>query len=129
MYLLLRNEQQSGPYTLEDLVSLKLSPADRVQIAGESSDWQVPGDIPELAPYVSSLHETAITSTIIKTKFSIRGCVDEISGSPSLHLVKQQQGLKRPNCVVSEIARLQVIFMPGITGKNNTFKYIVWIDF
>jgi len=58
-YLLLREERQSGPYTLEDLVACRLVPGDRIRY-DEDGEWKAPEAFPELLPYISSLHEVAI---------------------------------------------------------------------
>src|SRR5439155_8615217 len=53
LYLLLRNNQQSGPYSLEELLQLQLKPFDLVWVEGRSAAWQYPGEIPALQTYVA----------------------------------------------------------------------------
>ena len=52
VYLLLRNNQQTGPHSLEDLVRLKLKPFDLVWVEGRSAAWQYPDEVAALKPYV-----------------------------------------------------------------------------
>jgi hypothetical protein len=47
-YLLLRNNQQSGPYTLEEVKQLPLQPKDLIWIIGQSAGWRYPEEIPAL---------------------------------------------------------------------------------
>jgi hypothetical protein len=54
LYLLLRNNQQSGPYSLEELLQLNLKPFDLVWVEGRSAAWQYPEEIAALHPYVPS---------------------------------------------------------------------------
>jgi hypothetical protein len=53
VYLLLRNNKQSGPYSLEEILQLNLKPFDLVWMHGRSAAWQYPGEIETLKPYVS----------------------------------------------------------------------------
>jgi hypothetical protein len=48
VYLLLRNNHQTGPFTLEELVQQKIRPADLVWIEGKSQAWSYPSEIKEL---------------------------------------------------------------------------------
>lgn len=52
VYLLLRNNQQTGPYNLEELLQLQLKPFDLVWVDGRSAAWRYPGEIDALKPYV-----------------------------------------------------------------------------
>lgn len=52
IYLLLRSNKQTGPYTLEELLQLNLKPFDLVWVDGRSAAWQYPFEIPALKPYV-----------------------------------------------------------------------------
>lgn len=52
VYLLLRSNKQTGPYSLEELLQLNLKPFDLVWVDGRSAAWQYPSEIPSLKPYV-----------------------------------------------------------------------------
>jgi hypothetical protein len=56
-YLLLRNNKESGPYSLEDLVSLGLKAYDLVWVKGKSAAWRYPGEIPELQEWAPAVEE------------------------------------------------------------------------
>jgi hypothetical protein len=53
VYLLLRNNQQTGPYSLEELTNLPLKPFDLIWVEGKSFGWSYPGEIESLKPYVA----------------------------------------------------------------------------
>ena len=57
-YLLLRNNKQSGPYSVEELRSMGLRALDLVWVEKKSSCWRYPSEIRELAPFASSAEET-----------------------------------------------------------------------
>ena len=48
-YILLRDNQEMGSYSLKDLKTFGLTSTDLIWIEGESTCWLYPGDIPELA--------------------------------------------------------------------------------
>lgn len=48
VYLLLRNNRQQGPYSLDELLQQKLQPLDLVWVEGKSAGWRYPGEINEL---------------------------------------------------------------------------------
>lgn len=51
-YLLLSNNQQSGPFSLEELSAKNLRPLDLVWIEGQSLSWEYAGKISELKEFV-----------------------------------------------------------------------------
>lgn len=56
-YLLLRNNKESGPYSLEELVGQGLKPYDLVWVNGKSAAWRYPGEVTELIPYAPMVEE------------------------------------------------------------------------
>jgi hypothetical protein len=48
VYLLLRNNQQTGPYTVDELLQQKINAHDLVWVEGESFAWSHPAEIEEL---------------------------------------------------------------------------------
>ncbi len=48
VYLLLRNNHQSGPYTIDELLQQHLMPTDLVWVNGRSLAWSYPPEVPEL---------------------------------------------------------------------------------
>ena len=51
VYRLLRNNQQTGPHTLEELIQLGLKPYDLIWVEGRSYGWQYPSEVPTLKAY------------------------------------------------------------------------------
>lgn len=56
-YLLLRNNKQSGPYSLEDLVAMGLKPYDLVWVEGKSAAWRYPSEVDGLKNYAPTVEE------------------------------------------------------------------------
>ena len=52
VYLLLRNNQQTGPHTLEELLQKELKPQDLIWVEGRSAGWSYPSEIDIIKPYL-----------------------------------------------------------------------------
>ena len=63
-YSLLRNNKQSGPYTLEELLQLKLKAFDLVWVEGKSAGWSYHSEIDALKIYVTDKEKTVETTTV-----------------------------------------------------------------
>jgi hypothetical protein len=59
VYLLLRNNQQTGPHSFEDLLQLHLKPFDLIWVEGKSYGWRYPTEVEALKPYLETNPETA----------------------------------------------------------------------
>jgi hypothetical protein len=57
MYLLLRNNKQSGPHSLDDLKSMGLKAYDLVWLEGKSAAWRYPSEIDELSSFAPAVEE------------------------------------------------------------------------
>jgi hypothetical protein len=61
-YLLLRNNHESGPYTLDEIKGMSLRTYDLIWVVGKSAAWRYPGEVQELksfAPLIPELPEHA----------------------------------------------------------------------
>ncbi len=56
-YLLLRSNKQSGPYSLQQLVSSGLKPYDLVWVEGKSAAWRYPSEVDGLKSYAPVTEE------------------------------------------------------------------------
>ena len=56
-YLLLRDNKQSGPYSLEDLKTKGLKAYDLVWVEGRSAAWRYPSEIDELSAFAPAVEE------------------------------------------------------------------------
>jgi hypothetical protein len=54
VYLLLRSNKQSGPYTIDELLGLNLKPLDLVWVEGKSFGWSYPSEIENLKTFVEA---------------------------------------------------------------------------
>ncbi len=56
-YLLLRDNKESGPYTVEELISKGIKAYDLVWLEGKSAAWRYPSEIDELKQYAPVVEE------------------------------------------------------------------------
>ncbi len=56
-YLLLRDNKETGPFSLEELIAYGLKPYDLVWVAGKSAAWRYPSELNELKPYAPLVEE------------------------------------------------------------------------
>ena len=56
-YRLLRSNKESGPYSLNDLVTLGLKPYDLVWVDGRSAAWRYASEVAELKDYAPATEE------------------------------------------------------------------------
>jgi hypothetical protein len=67
VYLLLRNNRQTGPYSLDELLNLNLKPFDLVWVDGRSAAWRYPGEIDTLKAYVAAPPQPGVPFQPIET--------------------------------------------------------------
>ncbi|MBA2746993.1 MAG: DUF4339 domain-containing protein [Flavisolibacter sp.] len=73
IYLLLRNNEQSGPHTLEDLINLELQPKDLIWVEGRSAGWAYPAEIPSLIPFLpKQLKQTSLPEPLQSKTAEVR---------------------------------------------------------
>jgi hypothetical protein len=59
-YLLLRSNQESGPFSLEEIKNMPLKAYDLVWVVGKSAAWRYPGELPELKTFAPPVPEQEI---------------------------------------------------------------------
>jgi hypothetical protein len=59
VYLLLRSNQQNGPFSLDELLQFDLKPHDLVWVEGRSAGWYYPQEIEALRPHLSFLKKSS----------------------------------------------------------------------
>jgi hypothetical protein len=70
-YLLLRSNKQSGPYSLQQLVSSGLKPYDLVWVEGKSAAWRYPSEVEGLKSYAPATEEQPYDRFYKKTEENI----------------------------------------------------------
>lgn len=53
LYLLLRNNQESGPYTVDELLQQHLQPTDLIWVEGHSHAWAYPSELDEIKYFLT----------------------------------------------------------------------------
>jgi len=63
IYLLLRNNLQNGPLSIEELVAQELKPTDLIWVEGRSAGWSNPSEIESLKPFIAATTHTSSSPT------------------------------------------------------------------
>jgi len=101
MYLLLRNNKETGPYSLEDLKTMGLKAYDLVWIEGKSAAWRYPCEIQELSAFAPAVEEQPFDRFYKKTSSPVKANANSSAS-------------------VSEPAKL--IADPGTTPSTSVFS-------
>ena len=56
-YLLLRDNKQSGPYTVPEIINIGIKPYDLVWLEGKSAAWRYPSEVEELKAFAPAVEE------------------------------------------------------------------------
>ncbi|MFT3747700.1 MAG: hypothetical protein QM768_05260 [Agriterribacter sp.] len=129
-YLLLRNNRQTGPYSLEELQQMGLKPFDLVWIERKSSAWRYPSEIKDLAAYIPSTEN--FNNAVIDNPAQK---VVNISSAPALAKTGSDGVYDYDSLEISEkYIRHIVALKPSIdntrirTIKSNTSRNIVHVQ-
>ena len=114
-YRLLRSNKESGPYSLNDLVTLGLKPYDLVWVDGRSAAWRYPSEVAELKEFAPVVEEQPYDRFYKKS--SETEAVAKESTAASLQEIPQRNPVKEP-VVFSQ----PEIIQPKIPVKENIIK-------
>ena len=65
-YLLLRNNKESGPFSIEEIKDMSLKSYDLLWVVGKSAAWRYPGEIIELKSFAPPVPELALSDLFRK---------------------------------------------------------------
>ncbi len=125
-FLLLRNNKQTGPYSVEELEQMGLKAYDLIWMDGKSAAWRYPGEIDELKsfappveeqpydrfykrPVEESKKEIEPVKTETKVELPIKPEITTTSAEPNTSLPKKSREYKRIS-----------VTMPSSIEKRNT---------
>src|ERR1700742_2892217 len=95
MYLLLRDNKQSGPYSLDDLKTKGLKAYDLVWVEGKSAAWRYPSEVQELKSFAPAVEEQPFDrfykkpSAETKATVTVQKEIPEIKPEPAVVPEKQ----------------------------------------
>ena len=129
-YLLLRNNKESGPYSLNDLIELGLKPYDLVWVESRSAAWRYPSEIAELKEYAPIVEEqpfdrffkkpsdTATREEIIPEKKIIRE--EPVKNIPVKNIITETNNI--PPSYQPEPHKKVFVSMPEKNNSLNPYK-------
>jgi hypothetical protein len=127
MYLLLRNNKQSGPHSLEDLKSMGLKAYDLVWLEGKSAAWRYPCEIEELSAFAPPVDEQPFDRFYKKpaTSASVKPVTEPVAApppAPSTNIVPAEEApaLSAPIYAgePSAVPGKRIIYVTMPSGRN-----------
>jgi hypothetical protein len=80
-YILLRNNKEEGPFTLEQITTKGFKPYDLVWIEGKSAGWRYPSEIAELKTYAPVVEEQPYDRFYKKTSEQTQNILSETTNT------------------------------------------------
>jgi len=113
MYLLLRNNKQSGPYSLEELKSMGLKAYDLVWLEGKSAAWRYPCEIEELKSFAPAVDEQPFDRFFRRPAPDTTATTTASSASPIPVTIQPSESFKP-----SSGKRIIYVTMPATTAQR-----------
>ena len=115
VYLLLRSNKQTGPYSIEELLQLNLKPFDLVWVDGRSAAWQYPSEIPALKPYVPETPQAGIPFKPISTSAMEETHLTDVNPN-------SYSQIQNPNPPKTETPKRVFVSVPKTVAATNEQK-------
>jgi hypothetical protein len=128
-YLLLRDNKQSGPYTVPEIIQMGIKPYDLVWLEGKSAAWRYPSEVEELKPYAPTVEEQPFdrfykkADTIKSTPMVAAGPVD------TTPVVNATVSLPKKELNASVPEEKHERYMPAAESDNEKPGRKVYINF
>src|SRR5688572_24881798 len=112
IYSLLRNNKQTGPYALEELLHLNLKPFDLVWVEGKSGGWSYPSELDALKPLIQDATKT------IETKNTVLN--PQPPAAPAIISEKQTETSIHEEGIQPTAKHIYISLPAGAQSKKNT---------
>ena len=111
-YLLLRDNKQTGPYSVEELISKGLKPYDLVWLDGKSAAWRYPSEIEELKAFAPAVEEQPYD------RFYKKKPDHQVATQQTLSNISQQETTQTQTVEVTTPVTVTVNTPQNITAKK-----------
>src|ERR1700743_2171501 len=124
MYFLLRDNKQSGPYSLDDLKTMGLKAYDLVWVDGKSAAWRYPCEVEELSSFAPPVEEQPF-DRFYKKSTTTTAKSASITGPPTRPAAEQENTLpaSTPPAIYtaepSPVAGKRTIYVTLPAGKGQ----------
>ena len=103
---MLRNNQESGPFTLDEVKSMSLKSYDLIWVVGKSAAWRYPAEIPELITLAPSVPEERTDYLNTETN----------AENP------------KPDSTYAKIPNPRSIQQPTVNGQRSSVNHSIYIN-
>ena len=126
MYLLLRDNKQSGPYSCEQLREKGIKAYDLVWIEGKSAAWRYPSEVEELKPFAPVIEEQPFERFYKKPSVqeeqsgprnkTTQATIQPVKNEPVLKKIEKPATSDNP----STPKKVYINFPASVTSRNTT---------
>jgi hypothetical protein len=124
LYRLLRSNKESGPYSLNDLVTLGLKPYDLVWVDGRSAAWRYPSEVAELKEYAPVVEEQPYDRFYKKssqTETAVKETTSQEEKLPRVEIVPQKIFVKETSIQEEPVKKIKTeIPNPSYSSYEET---------
>lgn len=99
-YLLLRNNKQSGPYSVGELQSMGLKSLDLIWVDKKSCSWRYPSEISELASFVPPIED--LTTAVPKQESKVINIAEDYASEKVTEWSKTRVAVKKSDSEFDE---------------------------
>ena len=120
-YRLLRSNKETGPYSLNDLVTMGLKPYDLIWVDGRSAAWRYPSEVAELKEFAPAIEEQPYDRFYKKSSESENAAEIQVKEpATSQHeTISRQETISPQKNFVTEITPKQEVQRPRIEPAQS----------
>jgi hypothetical protein len=129
-FRLLRNNQESGPFSAEQLIQMGLKAYDLIWEEGRSAAWRYPSEIGELKAFAPAIEEQPFDRFFKQTEEkNVSVAAVAKKEKPRIRIKADWNKVEQPAPVTEIKQTAQPVFAPqNISGHEKTSWHDAWLD-
>jgi hypothetical protein len=117
-YLLLRNNKETGPFTLDELKRMSLKAYDLVWIKGKSAAWRYPGEISEFSSFAPAAPEQPFD------RFYKKAVPESAAPAVNIHRPEAASNEASTQAPESGKDKSELFIFPARPREENNFQHL-----
>jgi hypothetical protein len=121
-YRLLRSNKESGPYSLNDLVTMGLKPYDLIWVEGRSAAWRYPSEVAELKDFAPAIEEQPYDRFYKKSSESENPAEVQVK-EPAVSHHQIRETISTQKNLINEITTKHQVEKPVVEPVESSFQF------
>jgi hypothetical protein len=121
-YRLLRSNKESGPYSLNDLVTMGLKPYDLIWVEGRSAAWRYPSEVAELKDFAPAIEEQPYDRFYKKSSESENPAEVQVK-EPAVSHHQIRETISPQKNLINEITTKHQVEKPVVEPVESSFQF------